>query len=621
MLINLSTVGDASVLINEQEACGDPKKDGKTYTPVGNFSGGYNKLYYPIQIVIDLKVEHAVSDIFVFDTHDKDSLRIFTGNPKKWKKEGVIYLGGYNGWKSISSLAMTRFIMLEFPSKKTNIAEVILYGKALKKAPPSTHPITPSLPYMENLIGANALHNQPREKLKCVGSIREYHNWQWDEGKDTTTYPAYPNNQFAWAPSWVSGENWGWDFDATYKAFKNDGFELSPCLQKNVAYMLKGSINNEQKPISEYDDAQNPQSYQEHAQYLYQFVARYGANSVPASNLLLKPNQAPKSGLGYIKYVESWNEPDKWWKGRKGHFTPFELAAMCSAGYDGHEGSLGSGHGAKVADPNIKFVMGGLANLSLEYIKAMKLWSDFNRTTGFPSDVINVHHYSNTTGGPNAVLKKALSPEDDSLKYKLKELVEYRNQYLPGKEVWISEFGYDTNPNSPQGVKAIGSNDIFEVQAQWLVRSYLEIAAAGVDKAHMYFFADVNAQHPGKFNSCGLVSEKDNNYVPKTSWYYIYALKKILTGYQFDSEIPSGNPDVNIYKFTNPATATSIYAAWCNTSVDKKLDKFSFQIDCSEASLLELAPKSTIPSEKPIIIQGQKVTTRICELPVFIKSH
>src|SRR5690606_12979922 len=191
------------------------------------------------------------------------------------------------------------------------------------------------------------------------------------------------------------------------------------------------------------------------------------------------------SGLGLVKYVENWNEQDKWRRGRAGYLSPYEMAAMCSADYDGHEGSMGSGYGAKNADPNIKFVMGGLTILGLEYIKSMKLWSDTYRTSGFPADVLNFHHYSNSSGGQDVAMKDGISPEDDSLKYKLKEIVDYRNRYLPGKEIWLSEFGYDTNPNSPQGVKVIGQNDEYEVQAQWLIRSYLEMAAAGIDRAHI----------------------------------------------------------------------------------------------------------------------------------------
>jgi len=81
------------------------------------------------------------------------------------------------------------------------------------------------------------------------------------------------------------------------------------------------------------------------------------------------------------------------------------------------------GKGMKNADPLIKMVMAGLASLNLEYVRCMKLWSDFNRN-GFPADVLNFHHYSENGS-------RGISPEEDGLKEKLKQLVAYRDKYLP----------------------------------------------------------------------------------------------------------------------------------------------------------------------------------------------
>lgn len=621
MLTNLSTKGDANLLIDEQQLAGDPK-NGTGFSPTTTFFGGYNGMYYPIRVIIDLKSTYQLTDIYLFDAHNADSLKIYTGTPFNWSLNNTVYLGSWQTWQSFTLNQNTRYLLLEFPSTQANISEILLYGNSLASKQPIPQPTPHTLPLMEDFIGANALHDQPIDKLKCIGSIREYHPWQWDEGNDNRNYTGYPFNQFAWSPSWVSGTNWGWDFDATYSQFHASGFDLSPCLQQTAPYLLGNSTNIEQKPIVAGRNALDPQSYKEHARYLYQFAARYGSTTIPQSGLMLRPGQPNSSGLGLIKYIENWNEGDKWWRGREGYLSPYEMAAMCSADYDGHEGALGSKYGAKNADPNIRFAMGGLATLSLEYIKAMKMWSDHNRTTGFPSDVLNFHHYSNSSGGQDAEMMNGISPEDDSLKYKLKEIVEYRNLYLPGKEIWLSEFGYDTNPNSPQGAKAIGQNDIYEVQAQWLVRSYLEIAAAGVDRAHVYFFADLNAKDPNKFNSSGLVNEKWNNYQPKISWYYIYAMKKALTGYQFDSEIPSNDPEVNIYKFTNTSTSTSIYAAWCNTSKDKHIPNFQINtFNAQGATLLSLSTTDTTAQESQLAMDANGFTyVNLSERPVFIRT-
>ncbi|MFX8887349.1 hypothetical protein ABTM83_20075, partial [Acinetobacter baumannii] len=84
-----------------------------------------------------------------------------------------------------------------------------------------------------------------------------------------------------------------------------------------------------------------------------------------------------------------------------------------------------------------------LTGLNLEYIRAIKLWSDAHRGGSFPFDAINVHLYNNN-GTNQSDGSIGVSPEQDLMKEQLEDIVEYRNTYLPGKEVWLTEFGYDT---------------------------------------------------------------------------------------------------------------------------------------------------------------------------------
>lgn len=73
------------------------------------------------------------------------------------------------------------------------------------------------------------------------------------------------------------------------------------------------------------------------------------------------------------------------------------------------------------------------------------------------------------------------------------------------------------------------------------MRSYLALAAAGVDRAQLYMLRDVNAANTVQYNSSGLTGEKWNQHRPKRAWYYVAALRHILRGTRFESEIPSGN--------------------------------------------------------------------------------
>ena len=80
-----------------------------------------------------------------------------------------------------------------------------------------------------------------------------------------------------------------------------------------------------------------------------------------------------------LRYLENWNEPDKTWRERTGRFHPYELAAMCSADYDGHRGKLGKTYGVRNADPQMRLSIGGLAGLNLDYLRAMKFWYAMGR--------------------------------------------------------------------------------------------------------------------------------------------------------------------------------------------------------------------------------------------------
>jgi uncharacterized protein YgiB involved in biofilm formation len=268
----------------------------------------------------------------------------------------------------------------------------------------------------------------------------------------------------------------------------------------------------------------------------------------------------------------------------------------------------------KTADPTIKMVMAGLASLNLEYVRCMKLWSDFNRQTGFPADVLNFHHYSgNGTHG--------ISPEDDSLKYKLRSMVNFRDTCLPGKEIWLSEFGYDTNPMSGQAATAIDTNDIYEVQGQWLLRSYLEAIAAGIDKAFIYMLRDVDATNPIRYSSSGLTTETWNGHQPKKSWFYVSTMKSQLKGLRFANEIASGQNSVNVYKFLSTCGDTAVYAVWCTSSSNTIIENFTLEIANSSSARL-IRPQYGLPAgyQSNLEIQNNAVTFRVTERPVFIRT-
>lgn len=479
----------------------------------------------------------------------------------------------------------------------------------------AANPIT-----MDKFIGANGFVDDPIDKIKAVGFLREYHNWGWDEGNWEAGYKGYPNNEMAWAPSRP-----GWSFDDFYKNLSSAGVVVSPCIQGATSWLSPtNDFPGDDKPIDAIGlNTADPNSYHKKAHHMYQFVARYGSKTVSPNKLTVDKNQGKKSGLDLIKYIEDWNEQDKNWKGKNAEFAPEEYAAMASADYDGHCNTMSGGvgtFGVKNADPDVKFVMGGLVDLNLDYIKRMKTWFEDNRKDKkFAADVINFHLYAWKDGNSWQGGGPALSPEAAKFKEKAAEIVDYRNKNLPDKEVWISEFGWDTNPQSPLSVPGIGNFNTQEVQGWWLVRAYLAFAAAGVDRAQMYMLRDDNPTDPTWFSSSGMIGQK-GDFTPKKSWYYVYSMKNILKNTRFLEEQKSNDPHILIYKFKNISTNGGVYAIWCGTSSGKTVENFRLQLaeGIKNAQKIELINGITDGEYQNLTINANFISLNISEKPLFI---
>jgi hypothetical protein len=623
MLTNLSGQRPAVELVDEQDLAGD-QRTGDAAQPQTLYSNGWlnAELYYPLSVVVDLGVTHDLTDICYFDVEGQGRLTADFREADAWKLLFVDELNAYCKWSSRKVAISTRYLQLTFENPSAQIGEIVLYGTARSARPPSPKPTAHRLPLMDSFIGINGFVDDLIERIAACGHLREYHSWQWDEGNQDTSYPGYPNHQLAWSPSWVSGPGWAWDFDAFYRQLKDAGVEAAPCFQGCALYMVGFDKERvDEKPVAG-QDATQPRSYIAHASYLFQFAARYGGTRCDETLLKLKPGQPARSGLGLVRYIENWNEPDKWWKDRAAYFSPVELAAMCSADYDGHRRTLGAAVGVKNADPNMKFVMGGLARPEIEYLKAMKLWAEFHREGDFPADVINLHHYSNDTGGQGGNPTTGISPEADGLRERFERIVRWRDRSLPGKEGWVSEFGYDTNPGSTQRAPAIGDADAEEVQGRWIVRSYLALAAAGVDRVQLYMLRDVNAANTVQYDSSGLTAEKRNQHRPKRSWHYVATLRHVLRGTRFESEIPSGDANVRIYRFRSEAAPSrEVYAVWCPTSDSTEVRDFSLPLpNATTATLTTLEPQSETGRSTSLTVEAGKVTLCVGESPVFVTT-
>jgi len=220
--------------------------------------------------------------------------------------------------------------------------------------------------------------------------------------------------------------------------------------------------------------------------------------------------------------------------------------------------------GIRFGDPKMKIVTcATVAGESHEYAKSLESIKGLEELY----DVINVHSYAQLENWPTW---KRSFPEDSSIPYlkNIQDVIVWRNQYAPGKEVWITEFGWDctTKPNQKDGTFKdwVGNTDA--EQARYLVRSWLVFSAMDLDRAYMYWFND---NDEAKLHAA---SGLTRNYQPKPSFWATAHLQKTLGQYRFEKIIQQHN-NAFIYSYVHGSDLTKhVYAAWRPVGTESKTD-------------------------------------------------
>ncbi len=173
-------------------------------------------------------------------------------------------------------------------------------------------------------------------------------------------------------------------------------------------------------------------------------------------------------------------------------------------------------------------------------------------------DVLRIHRYAIKDGWPTW---KRSYPEDSTVPYlsKIQDMIDWRDKNAAGREMWVSEFGWDcsTQKPDPKGDMAKFITCTDDEQAMWLVRSYFLFAEMGIDKAFIFFFND--ADKPA-FHACSGITR---NFQPKPSYHAIAWMLKHLADYRFTRAIHKSEQDGYLFEFTpEKADVPTILAAW-----------------------------------------------------------
>lgn len=546
---------------------------------------------------LDLGANYVVTGLCFLDTNGVQTWNVWSGEPYHWNAVTSFETDAYNCWRGLrfETPQETRYLRFTTPAGDSGISEIALYG--YKRSDLTAQQLAQNVPSPAALpktnlsagqrVGFNAFIDDPMTALFAGGNIREYHNFNWlydDTGKVKFTQGT-----------------WG-DMDAYYGKLHELGISVIPCFQGGSTY-----ISGKDKPeiaIPEGADSLDPASYALHAQALYQVAARYGSNpNVDPATLHVAEGAAPMAGLGYLNALENANEPNKTWSGKANYFSPAELAAMCSADYDGHEGTIPNA-GVKQADPNFKLAVGGLLtgeNL-IPYLDAMKLWFSYHRSDGrFAIDILNVH----------------LSPDDynpdaSGFVSRIAEIRAWIDANAPGTELWISEYEIPMGDCGTEGVDAHNDPQYQAEYARRVSRTCLLAIGAGVDRITKFQLRD---EGEGVYYNSGLTTGK-GEWDKKLAWYNVALLSRKLQHADFVAD--HSTDTVRDYVFRDRLTGEEIHAVWKPTIDGTHVEGFTLSTGSYSNACLTMPASSMDGTTETLTVTDGAVTFDVYEQPNFI---
>ncbi len=252
------------------------------------------------------------------------------------------------------------------------------------------------------------------------------------------------------------------------------------------------------------------------------------------------------TGQGTVSAVEIGNEPTQWDDAQ--YRALFESAAQ----------------GVRAGDPAMRIATcAAQAGPSDTYSKGL------DSLAGLESlyDIINVHAYALVDGWPTW---RRSYPEDPGIDFldRLRAIIAWRDANAPGKEIWLTEFGWDASTQEPDPDGGFAQwEDVSDLeQARYIVRAWLVFAAMDLDRAYLYWFDDDDA--PQLHGSSGLT----RGGVPKPSFHAVAHLQATLGALRFDRAVQQEEGQAYVYAFVDPANPDrEVWAAWSPTGADREV--------------------------------------------------
>jgi hypothetical protein len=539
----------------DENAFVDPRyeKTGDLFRPVTNCQPTIHPAIYfhgteGNRIVTDLKMNYQLKEIWFYDrSRTTDSCWIYIGNMKEWKKVAALVTADDSrnwGWKKISIDEETRYVMIRFSSYETNISEMVFYGMPRDHLQPEEHSFPPKgftrIP-LNQFLGVNYIMEREPRWLIPFHFSRIY-NFALDYDNDTTRDEKKVRFNML---------HYGY-FDKNKADYVFDIDTLQHVNQGNIWFSIRGvsrwmsdlGFSDKDRPLNRPSlNSEDPASYSRHAEMMWHMAAFFGYNQVDTALLSLS-HEPRRSGRGSMQIYENGNEEDAPWVGNK-YCSPYEYYAQSSADWDGDEGRLGTRHGIHAADPRSKLMMSGLVGLDTNRVKVYRFLAENLRNDRqfIWQGGIQYHYYAQKNG-------KGISPEADSMRWKLARVADFSYRIAPGVKCFLGENGYDKSPASRQFTPLVPGYSASQSQAIMLLRSINAVFFSGFDAYILYWLRDGNPEtDPRVYLTSGILRDlPDGKTLVYPGWYYISTLVNRLGKYIPD-QIISEKGDAWIYRY------------------------------------------------------------------------
>lgn len=281
----------------------------------------------------------------------------------------------------------------------------------------------------------------------------------------------------------------------------------------------------------------------------------------------------------------------------------------------------GTAQGLKTADPLLKVLPAALQASHPVTSTGHKnyMGTKLHEAAAPYLDGINLHLYSyyrNDEGERIAVHPEHPASEMRALFSGLR----FRDTNMPGKEVHVTEWGWDASSENEAAVNSEAVSPIS--QAVYALRGLFWLSRMGVDKAHWYFFANVDTLagiDPINYQRSGLTESLHYDFKEKRAFTAVEAMQNRM-GDLFFEDVIREDEQAYIYQLRNEEGELSHIVAWRPVSGDDSLT-VNFQIPAAfpaqnswylsglssngeEVDLSYANGQLTLPlSSKPLLIQ------------------